>query len=177
MQYQDVSIQLVELPPIFSGDYQTNGQKYELIKRSRSASIMIRSEEDLEVVLDELTNANIPIASYQDKNVEGLPSFVIYRDMELFDIGIPFVHADEIQDVKDAFYNSLGIIRVYSQEDKNSEPFILEKNKSRVCDMAKQISSGYKYAKVWGESVKHAGQKVDMQHVLKEGDKVHLCRC
>ena len=82
-----------------------------------------------------------------------------------------------LDDLRRMIFITLNLIRVYmkpvgKQADYN-EPLIL-KNGDTVDDACKKLHRDFKrkfrYASISGASVKHAVQKVGLEHVLKEGD-------
>ena len=80
-----------------------------------------------------------------------------------------------------ALFDQLELMRIYTKEpweDKPaSRPLVLKRG-ATVQDVAEHIHSklakNLKYAKVWGSSVKHPGEKVGRDHVLADGDIVEL---
>ncbi|ADT83958.1 OBG GTPase family GTP-binding protein [Thermococcus barophilus] len=82
--------------------------------------------------------------------------------------------------VKDALYELAGIIRVFTKspgEEPAYPPIALRKG-ATVLDVAKRIhkdfAKKFKYARVWGKSVKFPGQRVGADHVLEDGDIVEI---
>ena len=83
-------------------------------------------------------------------------------------------HMDEI---KDRIYDTLGFMRVYLKPQSEAadleEPLIVRRGSSveDVCrKLHREFVSRFRYARVWGHSVKHPGQRVGLPHRLKEGD-------
>ena len=82
--------------------------------------------------------------------------------------------------LKQAVYQELGIIRIYSKppgkEPNLNSPFVMEKG-GTVEEFARKIHQDFyenlKSARVWGEGV-YDGQTVGRDHVLHEGDIVEL---
>ena len=79
--------------------------------------------------------------------------------------------------LKEAIYASLKLIRVYTKSrfdgvDKD-EPLIVREG-STVGEACRQVHRGlrenFKYALVWGPSAKHPGQRVGINHRLRDGD-------
>lgn len=77
-------------------------------------------------------------------------------------------------------FERLGLIRVYTKQpnrEPDPEPLILPRG-STVLDAAKRIHSRlakhFRYAKVWGPSAKHPGQRVGGDHVLEDGDVIEI---
>ncbi|WP_457753733.1 OBG GTPase family GTP-binding protein [Thermococcus sp.] len=82
--------------------------------------------------------------------------------------------------VKDALYDLAGIIRVFTKSpgEEPAYPPIALKKGATVLDVAKRIhkdfAKKFKYARVWGKSVKFPGQRVGADHVLEDGDIVEI---
>lgn len=78
----------------------------------------------------------------------------------------------------------LDLIRVYAkpkgQAVDYAEPVVLKKKKATVADFCnaihRDILRKFKYAIVWGSSVKHARQKVGKDHVLQDSDVVQIIK-
>ncbi|AHF80442.1 OBG GTPase family GTP-binding protein [Thermococcus paralvinellae] len=85
-----------------------------------------------------------------------------------------------IDAVKDALYELADIIRVFTKSpgEEPAYPPIALKKGSTVLDVAKRIhkdfAKNFKYARVWGKSVKFPGQRVGADHVLEDGDIVEI---
>ena len=83
-------------------------------------------------------------------------------------------HMDEI---KDRIYDTLGFMRVYLKPQSEAadfeEPLII-RQASSVEDVCRKLHRDFvyrfRYARVWGHSVRHPGQRVGLTHRLKEGD-------
>jgi small GTP-binding protein len=83
-------------------------------------------------------------------------------------------HMDEL---KEEVYQSLGFMRVYlkpqSGEADLEEPLIIRTG-STVEDVCRKLHRDFvdrfRFARVWGRSVKHPGQRVGLVHRLREGD-------
>ncbi len=85
-----------------------------------------------------------------------------------------------LDELKDAIYDLAGIIRIFTKSpgEEPAYPPIAMKKGSTVIDVAKKIhkefSRNFRYARVWGKSVKFPGQRVGADHVLEDGDVVEI---
>ncbi|EJW02388.1 small GTP-binding protein domain [Edhazardia aedis USNM 41457] len=87
-------------------------------------------------------------------------------------------------DLLSTAWEYLNLIRVYPKPRGANidyeEPVILKKDKKRVEDFCniihRTIMSKFKYALVWGTSVKHNPQKVGKDHVLNDEDVVQIIK-
>ncbi len=83
--------------------------------------------------------------------------------------------------LKEKIYNMCEFMRVYTKKPGKkpnlSEPMIIKRN-ATVRDVCERISnelvSNFKYARVYGSSVKFDGQKVGLEHVLCDKDIVEI---
>ena len=78
----------------------------------------------------------------------------------------------------------LDLIRIYpkpkGQDVDYAEPVILKNKRRSVEDFCnaihKEIMRKFKYAIVWGTSIKHTKQKVGKDHVLNDSDVVQIIK-
>jgi hypothetical protein len=83
--------------------------------------------------------------------------------------------------LKEAIYKKLGFIQVYLKPLKgqaSDTPLILKK--PLVREVCKKIHNtflqDFRYARVWGKSVKYPGQHVGLDHKLKDGDHIQIIK-
>ncbi len=84
----------------------------------------------------------------------------------------------QIEELKDGLVKLCDLMRIYTRKPgKKKEVMIIKKN-STVKDVCKKIRSdfieNFKFARVYGKSVKFPGQKVGLDHVLEENDIVEI---
>ena len=86
-----------------------------------------------------------------------------------------------IEELKDRIYDTLGFMRVYLKPQSEAadleEPLIVRKG-STIEDICRKLHRDFverfRYARIWGRSVKHPGQRVGLPHHVKEGDLVTI---
>ena len=86
-----------------------------------------------------------------------------------------------LEELKEAIVDKIGIMRVYlkkpGQKTDLDDPMIIKKD-STIEDLCYKIHRRFKddfrYANVWGSSVKFPGQKVGLGHVLVDSDVVKI---
>jgi ribosome-interacting GTPase 1 len=86
-----------------------------------------------------------------------------------------------LDDLKEAIVEKIGLIRIYMKKPREktdyTEPMIVKKGIT-VNDLCLKIHRRFKddfrYANVWGSSVKFPGQKVGLKHVLNDSDVVKI---
>jgi small GTP-binding protein len=127
-----------------------------------------------------------------------VPSIVVLNKIDLVDntllaelrrkIGNNFIpiSADgdkNIESVRDAIFQKLDFIRVFlkpkGQDADLEEPLIIrsECTVSDVCTKIRRtMTADFKYAQVWGNSVKFSAQKVGLDHRLADGDIVSITK-
>jgi len=87
-------------------------------------------------------------------------------------------HMDEL---KDEIYNKLGFMRVFLKPQNGvadlEEPLIIRTG-STVADICRKLHrdfvSRFRYARVWGRSVKHPGQRVGLPHKIRDSDVLSI---
>ncbi len=86
----------------------------------------------------------------------------------------------QLDKLKDELYELAGIIRVFTKSpgEEPAYPPVPLKKGSTVMDLAERIhkdfAKNFRYARVWGRSVKFPGQRVGPDHVLEDGDVVEI---
>ena len=86
-----------------------------------------------------------------------------------------------IDKLQDAIYDHLGFIRIYlkpyGHEADTDEPMIMRKG-TKIEDICHRLHRDFidqfRYAKIWGPSVKHDAAKVGLQHVVADGDIITI---
>jgi ribosome-interacting GTPase 1 len=83
--------------------------------------------------------------------------------------------------LKEEIYHKLDFIRIYMRrrngETDFEEPMIVRNGSSvlEVCNKVhRRIRDEFRYAQVWGKSVKFGGQKVGVAHRLMDEDVITL---
>jgi hypothetical protein len=88
-----------------------------------------------------------------------------------------------INALKDAIYEKLDFIRIYMRpkggETDYDEPLIT-RDGSTILDICNKLhrdmKKDFRYALVWGKSVKFGGQRVGLQHVLQDEDVLTIIK-
>ncbi|MEM0090260.1 MAG: TGS domain-containing protein [Nitrososphaerota archaeon] len=99
-------------------------------------------------------------------------------------LGIPLVKTSAregkgLVELKRLIFENLGLIRVYTQKDGivARKPIVVPSG-TTVGQLAylihKELAESFRYARVWGKSVKIQGQKVGADHVLQDKDLVEI---
>ncbi len=88
-----------------------------------------------------------------------------------------------IELLKEAIYQKLRFIRIYMRpkggETDFKEPLIARENSTieDICNkLHRQMRKDFRYALVWGSSVKYGGQRVGLNHVLQDEDVLTIIK-
>ncbi len=141
-----------------------------------NADVSIHEDVELERFIDaiESNRAYIPalkVFTKADLGEERLPGYIY---ISVFD-------KESIEKLKEEIYRRLNLIRVYTkrkgEEADLEEPLIIKKGSTiaTVCEkLHRDLKENFRYALVWGKSVKFPGQRVGLEHQLEEGDVVQI---
>jgi len=164
LDYKGVKIQMVELPALVK-DYVSLGKGpfYLSVVRNFDLIVYLLKDEDTKKQLDLL---------YSELDKNDLKKKIIFYGGK-FKLSL-----DEL---RNKIWNSLGLIKVYTknlEKKKPDYPPVALKKGSNVRDLAlvvhKDFVKRFKFARVWGKSVKHVGTMVGLDHVLKDEDIIEL---
>ncbi|MDO8553469.1 MAG: GTP-binding protein [Candidatus Micrarchaeota archaeon] len=88
-----------------------------------------------------------------------------------------------IEALRERIHRSLKFIKLFTKRRGEKadleEPLIVKKGITvgEVCDkLHRDLRKEFKYALVWGKSVKHAGQRIGLDHILEDGDIVSIVK-
>jgi small GTP-binding protein len=98
------------------------------------------------------------------------------------DVAISAQKKEHIEELKDKIYEGLEFIRIYMKEvgkKPDMDVPLIIKSPCTLHDVCEKIHrdfvSKFKFARIWGSSVKFSGQKViNLKHEVKDGDVVEL---
>jgi small GTP-binding protein len=205
MQVDNVQIQLIDTPPL-DREY-LEPELVDLIRRADLVLLMLdlqtHPDQQLESTVEILRQNRIIPAHMKDdytgdEYIWFVPLIVltnkcddesldeicqIFQELLEDDWPIISISAEtgrNLEQLKQAVFDSLDIMRVYSQppgkEADFSKPVVM-KNGATLEDFTKEIHKDFheklKFAKVWG-STAFDGQMVQRDYVLQEGDVVEL---
>jgi len=142
--------------------------------RIHNADVLIREDITIDRLIDAIMGNRVYIPSLTVVNKIDLTP-----DVEVPDSAIP-VSAEKrinLDLLVDKIYEKLEFIRIYLKppggKPDMDEPLIMRKG-ARVEDVCRKLHrdmlENFRYAKVWGKSVKFGGQRVGLEHVLEDGD-------
>ncbi|MEA1994078.1 MAG: GTPase [Euryarchaeota archaeon] len=186
----------IEIKKYSSGGLEIRGKKYvpdvsEVKKmlvehRISNAMVIVKEKIDLEEFLD-----------FLDKNLVYIKAFVVGNKGDLkeskknlekfkknyskFEI-IPVSAEKEIgiDKLREKIYEKVDLIRVFTKSpgDDPDYPPIAMKKGTIVMEVAKEVHKqfyrNFRYAKIWGDSVKYDGQQAGADHKVEDGDIVEI---
>ncbi|KHO55581.1 MAG: hypothetical protein QT10_C0001G0185 [archaeon GW2011_AR19] len=181
MPYGSTQVQLIEIPAMDS-DFYDKGTVY----TADSILILIQNIEELKKIesilqtngkkIIVLTKSDLLSEPEKRKLEATLKSK--YKKYEF--VFISCITSEGIEELKEKIFKSFNKIRVYTKEpkkEKSNNPIILEPE-ANVKEVAEKILKGFsekvKETKIWGPSSKFPGQKVGLQHKLKDLDIVEF---
>jgi len=183
LDYQGCSIQIIDLPPITSPNFNKG---------------IINSADTLLIVVEKINE--IPFILGQIKQNKEATKIIIFNKIDLYNEDIKrkisetlkskrYNHViisaktgEGLEELKEKIFKSFPIIRIYTKhpgkKSKNEDkPVVLHLN-SNLEDVAEKILHGYskkvKYAKITGPSAKFKNQKVGLKHVMQDKDVVEF---
>ena len=149
-----------------------------------NADVLIRSPIDLDDFIDciEGNKKYVPALTCITKSDLANAKQISKVKKELnADIIISAEQGLNIKTLRELIFKKLDFIRVYMKEPRKEadmkEPMIIFKGASikNVCDKThKDFAKQFRFARVWGKSAKHPGQRLMLKHVLKDKDILEL---
>ncbi len=180
LNYNNVNIQLVEVPAIES-EYYDRG----LVHTADLVIILVDKPGQIEEIKNKIEGVNgniiivinkIDILSQSEKR----KLEATLKSKKLNAIMISAETGENLEQLKEKIFTGFGKIRVFTKEPgriKSDKPVILEQN-STVRKIAEKIFKGFSKSivetKIWGPSSKFSGQKVGLDHILKDLDVVEF---
>ena len=152
-----------------------------------SARVVIREDIDSDQLVDLITGNKTYTKSITILNKIDLVNekFLKKASKKIKSEFIP-VSADEninIEELRGRIYDELQFIRIYMRPkgDKTDykEPLIIRNGNSvlDVCNkLHRKLRKDFRYALVWGKSVKFGGQRVGLNHILEDEDVLTIIK-
>jgi ribosome-interacting GTPase 1 len=208
MPWQDVMVQLIDTPPITTDVLEPS--LLGLIRGSDLALLLFDAGSDdgidaLQAVLDRLNQTKTRLAkeSFLDEEDVGLSftqTFLVHNKIDLpgaeeriaalkefcpldfREIRISAEHGTGLEELRDAIYQSLDVVRVYTKLPTKKEadfdkPFTLKRG-GTLLDVAelvhRDMAANFKYARVWGSAVLSPGTQMKGDYVVHDKDVVEI---
>lgn len=100
-----------------------------------------------------------------------------------YDIAVAAEKDKGIKELKEMIYGKLELINIFTKRKGEAadleEPLVVREGitMGEVCErLHRDLRKEFRYAMVWGKSVKHQPQRVGLEHVLVDGDIVQIVK-
>ncbi len=148
--------------------------------RIHNANVVIREDISIDQLIDAILGNRKYIPAIVVINKIDLADEYTLRDCrEKFPDAV-LISADKkthIDELKELLYKKLGFIRIYlkpqGQLPDMEEPLIVRYGSTigEICDrLHRDFRKRFRYAQIWGDSAKHRGQHVGLEHMLYDND-------
>ena len=182
LNYQGCNIQLIELPPIASENFDKS-----ISNNADTILIVVEKIHEIKPVLEQISNKTakkIIIFTKIDLHDEYTQRKISETlKSKRYNFELTSTKTDQgLEDLKEKIFKSFPIIRIYTKHPGKKHkldniPVILPPN-ATLKDVAEKILHGYskkvKYAKVTGPSAKFIGQRIGLKHIVKDKDIVEF---
>lgn len=153
-----------------------------------NADVLIREKLDTDRLIDAIMGNREYLPGLTLINKIDLIDRKKYREIQDFtereieeDVLYISAMSGELDTLKSMIFNKLSLIRVFlkprEKEADMEDPMIMSKS-STVEDLCKRLHGDFierfEYARIWGESARHSGQKVGKDHELLDQDIVNI---
>jgi len=147
-----------------------------------NADVVIRQDLTQDELVDVLATNRVYIPAFVVLNKIDLVGGEYLREVEKRLTGwrvvpISAERKEGLDRLKEEVYRSLRFIRVYlkpqGKEADLKEPLIVKEGSTvgEVCDaLHRDFRAKYRYGNVWGPSATHPGQRIGLEHVLRDED-------
>jgi hypothetical protein len=181
MNYEGCSIQLIDLPPIASENFDRG-----IVNNADTIVIAVEKVHEVRPIMEILKSnkkAKIIVAfnkiDLYDEDAKRKISETLHSKRYNFAL-ISAITGEGLDELKEKIFKSFDIIRVYTRhpgKKQDNVPVTLPPD-SDLRDVAEKILHGYskkvKHAKIWGPSAKFLGQRVGLKHKLKDKDVIEF---
>ncbi|MFB0502620.1 MAG: GTPase [Candidatus Bathyarchaeia archaeon] len=186
LSYNDVRIQMVELPSFYSGVSIQNRALISLLRTTDAVIEVVNKAKELKVLSKELEESGIRLYNRKTDDHEKysedyifLPAIVVYRNAEP-ETELEAISFQDDERIKEELYQQLNITRIYLRDmagNVDLPPVVfLDMQEVYVEDLAKRIGPKYlksfRYARIWGASANYQGEKVGLRRRLEDGETV-----
>ena len=178
MNFDGVEVQLVEVPGIIQEAAKGRGKINALLSVIGNADALI-------VMYSATSNVELKVIKTLLGEILTQKKFIIVRNkIDLAggkegEVNISIKDDIGIENLKESIWKLTDLMRIWTKGIAGvSKKATALKKGGRISDLIRKIHSSiledFKYAKIWGPSAKFPGQRVGLEHVLKDGDVVRL---
>lgn len=152
--------------------------------RVHNAHVLIREDITEDELIDALASNRVYVpAQIVINKVDLAPEDLLNKTCLRFPDAV-YISADKgqgIEGLKDRIFKALDFIHVFmkpqGKEADLEEPLIIKKHSTvrDVCDtLHRDFTRRFRFARIWGVSVRYDGQRVGLDHLLADGDVISL---
>ncbi len=147
--------------------------------RIHNADVIIREDLTIDRLIDAIQGNRVYIPAIEVINKIDLVDSSYLEELRKNFREAVFVSAEKgtgLEELKERIYSRLDFIRVFLKppgKKPEKEPMVLRRGATvrDVCErLHRDMVENFRYAKVWGKSVKFDGQRVGIDHRLEDGD-------
>ncbi len=151
-----------------------------------NANVTIRTDIDADQLIDVLEGNRVYIPSVVVVNKVDLATPEMIEEIKnkmRVDLFISAETNYSMEELKKLLFDKLDLIRIYlkpyGQPPDYEEPLIMKAGATveDVCNkLHRNLKKEFKFARVWGKSAKHEGQRVMLHHVLQDEDVLTIIK-
>ncbi len=180
MDYNGVKIQLIEMPAIFPGcaDKDRYPQYFATVRNASLIIIILDGTKpiaaQIKIIEEEYYNSFIQLGGTEDgqDKMKGIKTIVtVNKGIRKPKTKFKFC---KLELLKQEIWKNLNLTYIFTKtpgKDHNFPPVAL-KIPATVEDLAEEVHKDFlvkfKFARVWGKSVKHQGAQMGLDHILKD---------
>jgi hypothetical protein len=141
-----------------------------------NGNVIVREDATVDQLVDRVAGDIRYIPSLTVVNKVDLVKGEFLKSIKYGFVPIAADRGQNIDKLKDDIYDALKVIRVFTRsrfEDADDVPLIVRFGTTvlEACgQIHRDLKADFKFARIWGPSAKHPGQRVGATHVLKDGD-------
>ena len=157
LDYKGVKIQVIEIPAIT--------ENFNEIKHGLFFLSVIRESDLLIIALNNKSELDFIKRELRENDIDR--RFIMYQK-------------EDAKEVIEDIWKHLDLIKIYTKQPgkKKEYPPVALKKGSMIKDIAEEVHKDFikrfKFARVWGNSIKHQGAKAGLDHKLSDEDVVEL---
>ena len=191
MYHKDVSIQIVEVPPLYIGDSDT--AKYRFIRNSDVLCVCARTEDEVASTVRQLENHLVILRDSPPSNgkkhkhrpnneVIEKPALIAGWKTDMEGVNLPVLDINDVESISTQIYTLLNIKRIYHMRygEIQGKPLVFSADQEVtvfdfVGSLDKRMLENLKKTRViTSDTTMPGGQMVGPDYKLGDGDKVEL---
>jgi small GTP-binding protein len=146
-----------------------------------NANVLLREDVTIDELIDVLEGNRVYIPAIMVANKADL----LGRNARIPQgaIAISAEKEENLDLLREKIFEKLGLIRIFTKkqgkEANLEEPLVMKKGSTvgDFCDKVhRTLRKEFRYAMVWGKSVKHQPQRVGLEHIVEDGDIVMIIK-